>query len=81
MHYSGLLLFPVTSCQRLDSPVDSDLMDTLIHRHRLCHGDDRPLVAEGAYCNSQGKRLKKAFVSFGYKCFISSYSDKQWWKI
>lgn len=48
-------------CPAVDSPVDSDLMDTLVHRHRLCHGDYRPLVDKRPHYSRSGSSPKQLF--------------------
>lgn len=35
--------------EQVDSPVDPHFVATLVDRHRLCHGDYRPLVEKGAH--------------------------------
>lgn len=40
-----------------DSPVHSDLVGTLVHRHRFCHGYYRPLVDDvSRYSRSESNR-------------------------
>lgn len=46
-----------------DSPVHSDLMRALVHRHRLCHGDYRPLVDKRHHYSRSGTSQKTDCVS------------------